>query len=262
MATPDPEPTTSSDDVKKCLKMVCGTFYIPKGKHMKPQGDDAHFVCVERQTIGVADGVGGWANSGVDAGEYARQLMMNASEAIHDPSIPNSDDPRNILVEAYSRTNVRGSSTALILALKNNDLHAANIGDSGFLLIREGEETYKSPIQQHHFNCPYQLGRANDRPKSAEVFKMEMKPGDLIIVGTDGLFDNLYPRNIEDIAKLVILSGGDPEQAAWAIAEHAYYNSVDETAVTPFTEDSWMAGKEYVGGKKDDITVIVAQIID
>ncbi|WRX12709.1 hypothetical protein QQP08_005196 [Theobroma cacao] len=34
--------------------------------------------------FGVADGVGGWAAKGVDAGEYARQLMANAIIAVYE----------------------------------------------------------------------------------------------------------------------------------------------------------------------------------
>ncbi|MED6201361.1 hypothetical protein PIB30_094190 [Stylosanthes scabra] len=34
-------------------------------------GEDAHFICKEEQAIGVADGVGGWADLGVNAGLFA-----------------------------------------------------------------------------------------------------------------------------------------------------------------------------------------------
>ena len=43
-------------------------------------GEDAHFFC--SNAVGVADGVGGWAQYGVDAGEYARQLMTAGKEAV------------------------------------------------------------------------------------------------------------------------------------------------------------------------------------
>ena len=36
-------------------------------------------------------------------------------------------------------------------------LHSANLGDSGFLVIRKGEVVHKSSEQQHYFNTPYQL---------------------------------------------------------------------------------------------------------
>lgn len=50
-------------------------------------------------------------------------------------------------------------------------LHAVNMGDSGFMLIRQGVAIYKSPIQQHYFNCPYQLGNSanSNKPWQSQV---------------------------------------------------------------------------------------------
>ncbi|XP_028091280.1 probable protein phosphatase 2C 55 isoform X2 [Camellia sinensis] len=245
------------------LKMVCGAFYIPKDDPSNPQGDDAHFICLEKQTIGIADGVGGWSKYGVDAGQYARQLMANSVDAIQNAQ-EGYLHPSRILSQAYSKTNVQGSSTACILALKNNRLRVANIGDSGFMLIRKGENVYQSSIQQHSFNCPYQLGnrKSADRPTAAQTYKIPVKSGDVIILGTDGLFDNMFEYDIQQVAKMTIGHDSEPEQVAWAIAQHAYYNSVDRHVATPFTQASLKAGKKHLGGKVDDITVIVAYVVE
>lgn len=52
-----------------------------------------------------------------------------------------------------------GSSTACIMVLdkKSQMLHSANLGDSGFLVIRQGSVVHQSSEQQHYFNTPYQL---------------------------------------------------------------------------------------------------------
>ena len=52
-----------------------------------------------------------------------------------------------------------GSSTACIMVLdkKSQTLHSANLGDSGFLVIRQGSVVHHSSEQQHYFNTPYQL---------------------------------------------------------------------------------------------------------
>ena len=52
---------------------------------------------------------------------------------------------------------MQGSCTVCILVLKGNQLHAANLGDSGFLVVRNEKVVYKSKQQQISFNCPYQL---------------------------------------------------------------------------------------------------------
>lgn len=40
---------------------------------------------------------------------------------------------------------------------ENRTLHSANLGDSGFIVIREGTVVHESSEQQHYFNTPYQL---------------------------------------------------------------------------------------------------------
>lgn len=52
-----------------------------------------------------------------------------------------------------------GSSTACIIALHNEKgiLHTANLGDSGFVVIRKNVIVHRSEEQQHYFNSPFQL---------------------------------------------------------------------------------------------------------
>lgn len=52
-----------------------------------------------------------------------------------------------------------GSSTACVIILngENNTVYTANIGDSGFLVVRHGEVIHRSEEQQHYFNTPFQL---------------------------------------------------------------------------------------------------------
>lgn len=69
---------------RRCMRVSFGSHYTPKDKGGNPQseGNDAHFICAEKNTIGMADGVGGLARYGVDAGKYARQLMSNVVTAV------------------------------------------------------------------------------------------------------------------------------------------------------------------------------------
>lgn len=52
-----------------------------------------------------------------------------------------------------------GGSTACVVALHKAEqmIYTANLGDSGFLLIRDGEVVHRSVEQQHYFNTPFQL---------------------------------------------------------------------------------------------------------
>lgn len=52
-----------------------------------------------------------------------------------------------------------GSSTACVIVLnkETSSIYAANIGDSGFVIVRKGEVVHRSSEQQHYFNTPFQL---------------------------------------------------------------------------------------------------------
>lgn len=68
--------------------------------------------------------------------------------------------------------NRAGSSTACVLVVNGITLSASNLGDSGFVLVRDGVATFQSPQQQHNFNFPFQLGSAesmSDQPQAAMV---------------------------------------------------------------------------------------------
>lgn len=231
-----------------CLKMVAGSVYLPKHNPKQPLGEDAHFIHESHLAIGVADGVGGWAQKGIDAGIYARELMKNSLiAACH-------VNPKRVLEEAYKNTNQEGSSTACIIALNSDksSISAANVGDSGFFLLRKGKIIYKSPIQQRGlFGCPYQLGNCKDNPSVAQEMELNVEKDDILIVGTDGMLDNMNECEMEELV------GRAAEELASQIGNLALYNSFDRFADTPYARAS--KGR-HIGGKIDDITVIVAYI--
>ncbi|KAL3637181.1 hypothetical protein CASFOL_019480 [Castilleja foliolosa] len=243
------------------LKMVASSICLPKDDPKNPRGDDAHFIASDHQFIGVADGVGGWRLSGIDGGEYARQIMSNSVVSLRGSHVKS---PKRVLEEAYSKTTVQGSSTACIISFSGNKkiLRAANVGDSGFLVVRNNEVVYRSPTQQRSFNCPYQLGTTKDDPSVALEIEFRVKKGDLVILGTDGLFDNMLESEIlETLDRGFIMLGNDLAEMCSYLANMALYNSFDRFRVTPFSiASSRRAGKKHRGGKIDDITVIIARI--
>jgi hypothetical protein len=100
------------------LQLLSGACCLPHPKKVKTGGDDAYFICSSEQVVGVADGVGGWADMGVDAGEYARELMTQSMIAVcQEPQ--GFIDPARVMARAHSKTKCRGSSTACILALSD-----------------------------------------------------------------------------------------------------------------------------------------------
>ncbi|KAI5588599.1 hypothetical protein POPTR_005G125700v4 [Populus trichocarpa] len=243
------------------LKLLSGSCYLPHPDKEETGGEDAHFICEDEQAIGVADGVGGWADVGVNAGEFSRELMSHSVSAIQEE--PNgSFDPARVLEKAHAKTKAQGSSTACIITLNSEGIRAINLGDSGFMVVRDGCTIFRSPVQQHGFNFTYQLesGNGGDLPSSGQVFTVPVAPGDVIIAGTDGLFDNLYNNEVAAVVVHAIRTGLGPEAAAQKIAALARQRAVDRNQQTPFSTAAQDAGYRYYGGKLDDITVVVSYI--
>ncbi|KAL2318686.1 hypothetical protein Fmac_032562 [Flemingia macrophylla] len=245
----------------RTLKLISGSCYLPHPDKEETGGEDAHFICSEEQAVGVADGVGGWADLGVDAGYYSRELMSKSVEAIQEEP-KGSIDPARVLEKAHSSTKAKGSSTACIIALTDQGLTAINLGDSGFMVVRDGCTIFRSPVQQHDFNFTYQLecGSNGDLPSSGQVFTIPVAPGDVIVAGTDGLFDNLYNNEITAVVVHAVRAGLSPQVTAQKIAALARQRALDKDRQTPFSTAAQDAGFRYYGGKLDDTTVVVSYI--
>jgi hypothetical protein len=75
-------------------------------------------------------------------------------------------------------------------------------GDSGFMLVRAGAVVFKSPVLQHFFDCPFQFGACpdyseqTDSAEDAAVCELAVQPGDVILAGSDGLWDNCYDEEL------------------------------------------------------------------
>ncbi|XVF62005.1 hypothetical protein PTKIN_Ptkin08bG0181600 [Pterospermum kingtungense] len=246
---------------ERTLMLVSGSCYLPHPAKEATGGEDAYFICANEQAIGVADGVGGWAEVGIDAGKFARELMSNSVTAIQDEP-KGSIDPARVLEKAHSGTKSQGSSTACIIALTEEGIHAINLGDSGFIVVRDGCTVFHSPVQQRGFNFTYQLASGNngDLPSSGQVFRIPVLPGDVIVAGTDGLFDNLYDNEVIAVVVHALRAGFSPELTAKQIAALARERAVDRNRQTPFAKAAQDAGFRYCGGKLDDITVVVSYI--
>jgi len=148
-------------------------------------------------------------------------------------------------------------------------IYSANLGDSGFLLIRDGEVVHRSVEQQHYFNTPFQLTNAppgqednvlSDRIEMADKQSYRVEEGDILLMGTDGLFDNMHEDMIVDYITKYKDHKNATKETATNIAQKAYDLSFDPDYLSPFSMSAIDAGIEIRGGKPDDITVIVASV--
>eukprot|EP00798_Chlamydomonas_sp_ICE-L_P000018 gene18-12831_t len=149
------------------------------------------------------------------------------------------------------------------MAINGNTLISSNLGDSGFLIMRGGEIVFQTTQQQHSFNFPYQIGSPDsmsDMPDAADRGSFEVQPGDIIVLGTDGLWDNCFPEEITSVINYCQQGGMDAVKSSQVMAHYARHRAADTKYASPFAYSAFQSGLAYLGGKMDDITVLVAYV--
>ena len=251
-------------------------------------GEDAYFVVTPpgRVVLGVADGVYAWRDKGIDAGAFSRALCAAAaSQAVAgDPEQGTVTSPLRLMQGAYRAVlaaQVQGSCTACFVVVDPAEgvVRSANVGDSGYLLMtprrgqvaaaaslamqatwQPGGVKYRSPHQEHEFGRPYQLGHHpnSDSPEDAMLHAARICGGDVLVVGSDGLWDNLHDSEVAAAVQTGIDAGHSPGAIARAVAAAAFERSTLKRGSTPYS----LAASEahdlvFSGGKRDDIAVLV-----
>ncbi|QRV95729.1 protein phosphatase 2C [Ceratobasidium sp. AG-Ba] len=234
------------------------------------------------------------------------------SMSISNESIPVS--PLDALHAAYERTvatfratGTAGSSTALVAVLRDGELSVAHLGDCMLAVVRDGKFVVRSEEMQHSFNFPYQLGpHSSTTPRTdAQVLTERVVPGDIVILASDGLGDNLWDEEVLRVVERFARPDGESDrkgavgdagserkgdagvdrkgdagldrkgdgaaaaqpggpigetqQIAQALARRAK-EAARGSADVPFGVRARAAGIQFMGGKTDDISVVVAVV--
>ncbi|CAK4698760.1 unnamed protein product [Aphanomyces euteiches] len=316
-------PSVAPDD-RPSAKFVLHSYAmsIPHPQKVATGGEDAFFIGTDGTVpdkgtdvlcFGVSDGVGSWFEQGISAGMYSRELMKAAQAAakLSETDQPHIN-PSEVLDAAWhsvTQKAIVGSATACVVALDpvHAELYAVNLGDSGFLIIRDKRSdlktavkrgtldgsltrkmrnrdtdltpagrrkgahvSYRSPQQLHYFNCPFQLGYyvpgpempegsgpMFETPNEAVNLRVPVEEGDLIILATDGLFDNVD----EDQLLEIVAAEPDVESITKNLVKKAYDLSLDRKIDSPFARLAKENDKMWGGGMPDDITIIAARVI-
>lgn len=179
------------------------------------------------------------------------------------------------------------------------------MGDSGYIHIRLNAIRFKSEAQQHTFNAPFQLSKVppwllrqillfgggqtySEYPKDAHITRHMVQHGDVLILATDGVWDNLTSENILEVTNRIMImndlwqesedglrvqnnisgakAGGAEKSStktieaalASAIVREAKMASLDRRRDGPFAKRSRKEDPYYAwtGGKIDDICVV------
>lgn len=240
------------------LSVEAGASCIPHPEKAAKGGEDAFFISESSGFFGVADGVGGWAEVGVDPSLYSRKFMelsKEAAENLPDPS------PQQVMQLAHDHPQMKaisGSATVCIAAIKGDAVHVANLGDSGAMLVRDGKPLEVTKEQQKRFNFPYQLGTNGEQPSLADIYTWTAKGGDVLVLGTDGLWDNLLAKDVA--AEIRKCSTNNSKELAKRIADMASVAANSKTKDSPFSVRAKANRISFSGGKLDDITVVVCNL--
>jgi protein phosphatase PTC7 len=227
-------------------------------KAARPEsGQDAFFVSRvgpngtpdSSVALGVADGVGGWTDQGVDPADFSHGLCEYMAAAAYDTPEDGKVSARKLMQEGYDAVNrdpdiTAGGSTAVVGVLSSSgSLEIANLGDSGFIHLRLNAIYSASEPQIHAFNTPYQLSvipaslqrratafghhQLSDLPRDAEVTRLHLQHGDVLILATDGLWDNVFNQDL-----LRIVSHTMTRTGAWIDSDSGTRVSKDLQALT------------------------------
>lgn len=258
--------------------------------------------------LGVCDGVSEVQKMGIPPDELPREILYRCREIIestggHPQSLGTSDHHHwliNLIQESYESTQALGSTTVLVTCLEEpSQLAVANIGDCCLLLLRPISPhqpqaltiVYKTEATRYDANKPFQVARLDgvddDHVRKviweARVDMVPVRHGDIIVMGSDGLFDNLHDedciRLVEHHCSCVRHQGSDFDGSQWesaptiaqlesasdalvaAALESVSVGKVDETGNVQWPSNARNT-PIGIGGKADDTTAVVAAIVE
>ena len=236
----------------------------------------------------LADGVGSWSQYGVNPKIFTRELLksINAQFKLLNNSTIAEHDKRKVsfLLYIISRAyeNVQktkkfirlGSCTLVALSLNLKTLHLNSyvLGDSGFMIIRNNRIVYRSKDLLHGFNFPYQLAFMSDHsnsPYDGFIRPFKLRVNDVIIIGSDGLFDNLYDEAILYYVKNEVKYLSPKIQKGYTEASRRIakqltiiakrIGEIENEVSTPFSDEVnalQILNHTVYNGKNDDTTVL------
>jgi len=265
---------------------------------------DADATRTSPMLLGVCDGVSQLEDYGMDASELPKELLAVLEELAMLQLMPDGPEtpadayrgPVALLKEAYEATESLGSTTVILAVLDNSTrihgkLHpmiaVLSIGDCELLLLRrtEGKRgdlsiVFHTEMQRIDGHCqtPLQLARVDERidadfdegialeviERGSAVHCVSAYEGDILVLGSDGVFDNLFLEEVIDIVngclRLPKNRGSQPpdalEKAAKQIVSAAHRKSEEDSfGVLPETP----IGR---GGKVDDTSVVVGEVVE
>ncbi|EDK39571.2 hypothetical protein PGUG_03669 [Meyerozyma guilliermondii ATCC 6260] len=248
-------------------------------------GDDA--MLISPTVMAIADGVTGWEtkDTNCSSGIWSRSMVETLSRLMteykfnHAPHHLNKRDIDEILDDSFLHTShlmdlqgLSGSSTLILSMLSGEYLKMISIGDSKLYIIRDGDIIETNKEQMISDLCPQQIGTQTLGQLPSEmawVDSMKLKEGDIIVMCSDGISDNLYEWEIVHyLDESLNLKKDSLKKAANNILVKAKEVAFDDYAYTPYNEKvNALPAAKYghnasTGGKLDDMSICIARVVN
>jgi len=253
--------------------------------------------------LGVADGVSQIEEFGIDASMLPNELLKHCQELGMSQLIPDSGEefegsyqgPIPLVREAFESTTCLGSTTLVLAVLDNSTkihgkLHpmiaVISIGDCELLILRRLhgrnsalQAVFHTEMQRidGHFQTPLQLARVDDRidpdfhdgitieviEKGSAVHCVSAYEGDIIVMGSDGVFDNLFLDEVADLCNAV-LPPGKAVPTHHSFLGHLAKRIVDACHAKTRPGPCGLLPEAPIGkgGKMDDTSCVIAEVIE
>lgn len=242
------------------IKIEVASKVLPSPEKISWGGEDAAFT--KGRSFGIFDGVSG-ALKEKGMALYSFTLASQIKSFISDDGLTISEMTDALATAAeIANMEATGASTASLASIgEDNILRVLTLGDCSVVVYRDGKVAAKTKEILHYFDCPYQLASDSpDRAKDATKLTFPLQPGDIIVAGSDGIFDNLTPDDIwEQISSVPDRAG----MMAGKIINQSRAVSLDTEAPTPYAKQAkkqrYEKYKSGLGGKVDDISCVVVR---
>ena len=243
--------------------------------HIRASNEDRYLATPP--LFAVADGMGGQA-----AGEVAAQIVVDAlAKASADGEVSEGralgqvleDANRVVIARARADPELRGmGTTCSALLIDGHTAHIAHVGDSRGYLIRDGafrslttDHTAVGQLERDGRLTPAEaavhpqrhilsraIGAADD--VEVELSSVDLRPGDRIMLCSDGLSGMVQPIDIERI----LTSTADPAKAAAALIEAALAGGGNDNVTVVVIDPTPVAGQAVVAPTDDVMRATVA----
>jgi len=229
----------------------------------------------------------------------AEQLTRSAMpEVLHPRHRQDAEyrGPIPLLREAFEQTSSLGSTTVVLAMLDNSTkihgkLHpmvaVITVGDCELMLMRRSADhsgrfvpSFYTEMQRidGHAQTPLQLARVDDRidpdfhedltieviERGSAVHCVSAYEGDILVMGSDGVFDNLFLDEIVDLCNVYL----PPQTGPYRPIPPATLNKVSKALIDashaktePDKSGVLCEAPIGKGGKMDDTSVVVAEVI-